>query len=186
MILLKKLTSPVIELLLLIDIISAIIFNLWGALKIDWRLSYEVYHVLTIISVVFLLAGLFTSISFIFFRHNDTINSSNNLFCIYMSQFMTLLNILGLIFISISFYQVRKDFKYFDEMVSKKFKKDVEVLSSNGQWFILTVSMWITIGTLLLQIPIWRSIHFRLKSKINGSIPDQLDNYEVQISSLLK
>lgn len=179
---LNKMASATVEALLLIIEIGSLVSYVYGLIKVDWRITREQYHVLYILSFIFVLVGLIICISFIFLRRSGGINTWCNVFCLVMAYFMLLLNIFSVIFTVFSFCQASSDYKKFDASVSQKVKDSMHILASNGQWSILNTSMSFPLVFDILQLPFWFNEITRLKYKIDGPIGGKVRFSSMEIS----
>lgn len=157
--------------LLLFCFIVMIGTNLFGLIKINWTLSYEINHVLYIIDFIISFVSFITCTTFICLRSDvNRINSPSNRFCIYATYYVYIICSAKLVSIGFTIYKVYLDFVEFDQVYAKNMGKDTDYLYKNGQWFYFLGSMIPNAFFNLLIYPILHSVLLRLQAKIMSRV----------------
>lgn len=159
-----------IEVFLLFVVFLSVTSNFIGELEINWRLTYEINHVLYIIDFIISFVTLLVLASFICLRDKNQINSVSNRFCIYATYYLFIINSIRIISLCITFYQIYLDFNDFDKNYANRIGKDSNYLSTVGQWAFLFGSMISNFIFNVLLFPMLHSILLRL----TGRLPDKI------------
>lgn len=169
-----------VDFLLLFFLFLTVTANFIGELKINWRLTYETYHVLYIIDFIIALVSLFVIASFICLRDKSRINSTSNRFCIYATYYLFIINTIKFFGLLLTIYKVYLDFVEFGEKYAGKIGKKSDYLFTVGQWGFFLGSM---IPNLIFNISIFPMLH-SLICRLTGRIVEKSKYKKVGVKSL--
>ena len=164
---LKAQQAKIIDSFLTIDVLLSLLCNIYGLRKIDWTITYEIYHVFFILSCFFLVITFINVIIIIYFRKEKTIHTIWNVSIRYIVYFISSLNMVGIILIFLTYIHLSIHLASPSEPIenSKKFKQFV-----SRQWSRIFYSMSLTIIFDTIQFPLWYNILKRLKLKTDGNL----------------
>ena len=100
---LSNLSARTVDILLLSVVLLGFISNTYGLNKIDWRITYEKYHVFFCLSCAFLAVTFMYCGLMLYFRINNTINTTYNRAASYVVYFLSFINAIGLLLTLITF-----------------------------------------------------------------------------------
>ena len=95
----KKKQAKQIDLYLSLDILLGLLANIYGLGKINWRTTYEIYHVFFAISCMLLIADSCIVILIINIRKNNSIHTVYNRAIKYIIRYMLVLNAIGMVLV---------------------------------------------------------------------------------------
>lgn len=171
---LDRLTAPKLQLLLILIIILGLLINNYGYREIYWRFTKELYQLYSIFSQIILTANLFISIFFTYLRCNNLINTKYNKTCIYLVYLVQIFNLIGTLIIIISYKNVYECYNNYNDFFTKYNVGRKSILDHENSWMKLNFSNSVTIFCYLLQFPVWISLLYRLKLKVDGDIEKKL------------
>ena len=164
---LKAQQAKVIDSFLTIDVLLSLFCNVYGLRKIDWAITYEIYHVFFILSCFFLVITFMSVIIIIYFRKENTIHTIWNISIKYVIYFIASLNMVGIILVFSTYIHISIHLASPSEPIenNRKFVKFV-----SRQWSRIFYSMSLTIIFDTIQFPLWYNILKRLKLKTDGNL----------------
>ena len=162
---LSSLSARTVESLLLSIVFLGLISNIYGLRKINWRITYERYHVFFCISCSFLTITFFCCILMLYFRIKNTINTIWNTAVRYLNYFFSFINASGLLITLISFINTLKGLFPPDELIRTPNDK----LFLKQQQYYIYISMGLVSVFYVLQFPLWYAALKRIKLKTNGT-----------------
>ena len=163
---LSSLSARTVESLLLSIVFLGLISNIYGLRKINWRITYERYHVFFCISCSFLTITFFCCILMLYFRIKNTINTIWNKTFKLQVYFLSFINGIGLIMTLISFINTTTGLSSPDEPIQTYRAK----LFVKQQWGYIFLSMSLVSIFYVLQFPLWYSSLRRIQLKTNGNL----------------
>ena len=165
---LKTQSARTIDILLSIVVLFGFIANVWGAIKIDWSVTTELYHCLFLTSSVFLGLTFIYCLTIMYARFLNTIHTVWNKSAKGVIFFFMFVNAIGLIMTLVCFIHVSID------LASTETKTNNFLFEQfmNKQWNYIYYSMCVTILLYLLQFPLWYSNYKRIELRTNGSLEE--------------
>ena len=163
-------TAKAIDLMLSSVVFFGFLTNLFGLIKIDWKVTYQKFHNLYAYSCLSLLITFFFTLIIMFLRKMNTINTVWNLSVKYLIYFFGILNWVTMIIDIVCFVNISIDLATPNEPIddSLKFEKFVNI-----QWNYIYYSMCFTIAAYSLQFPLWYSTFRRNSLKTNGILEEE-------------
>ena len=163
---LSNLSARTVDILLLSVVLLGFISNTYGLNKIDWRITYEKYHVFFCLSCAFLAVTFMYCGLMLYFRINNTINTTYNRSVNYIIYFLSFINAVGLILTLVTFVNTTTGLSSPDGPIQNYKTK----LFVKEQWSYIFVSMSFVSIFYVLQFPLWYSALKRIELKTNGSL----------------
>ena len=159
--------AKIIDIMLSGVIFLAFLTNLWGLLRINWVVTFQIYHSLFAFSSVLLFITFVFSIIIMYLRKMNTIHTVWNLSMKYLIYFFGALNCFGLILVVICFINISIDLSSPDNPIEDAIRFENFVKT---QWNYIYYSMSFTIILYSLQFPLWYSTFKRNELRTNGSL----------------
>ena len=174
--------ARVIDVMLSCVVLLAFITNLWGLAKIDWSVTFQIYHNLFAFSCVLLLITFGFTVIIMYLRHLNTIHTVWNFSVKYLIYFFGAVNCIGLLLVVVCFINISMDLSTPDEPIEDAIRFESFVKT---QWNYIYYSMSFTIILYSLQFPLWYSTYQRNNLRTNGSLAEgdfvmvqtQVDNF---------
>ena len=164
--LLTNRAAHTIDNLLAFAVLFGFLFNLYGLIKINWRLTNSIFQVLFTLSCCILGVTFFYVVLIIYLRFKNTINTIYNRPVKNSIQFLVVINIIGLILTLISFANVSISLASFHV---GEFNYEMKRIIKT-QWKNVILSMGFVSLFYSLQIPLWCSSFRRVKLRTNGTV----------------
>ena len=176
---LKNQQAKRIDFYLSLDILLGLLANMYGLKKIDWAVTYEVYHIFFALSCMFLIIDFCIIILIINFRKQNTIHTVYNLAIKYIIYFILLLNVIGMVLVIVTFINISIDLSSPVEKIENK-RRYRRFLRRQWNRIFYSMSMVLVFGG--LQFPLWFNSVKRVEMKTDGNIEDGgfvvIDNFE--------
>ena len=166
MCILTNLSGITIDILLSCTVLVGLLSNVYGLIKIRWEITYEIYHLLFVLSSIFLIITFIFCIVILFFRIENTINTIWNRSMKYIVYFLSVINVIGLVITLISFINTSKLLSSPDD--SDKNLKTKLFFKEQKNYIFLSMSL-VSIFY-VLQFPLWYSSLRRIQLKTIGSL----------------
>ena len=141
---------------------------MYGLAKIDWSITYEIFHVFVIVSCAFLFINLVIVILIMNFRKNHKIHTIYNTSIKYIIYLIFLVNAISMLLVFISFINLFTGFSslaHNEEYETREYK-----LFLRAQWKIVFFSMSLILFFDGFQFPLWYNVVKRVELKTNENI----------------
>ena len=163
-------TARVIDIMLSSVVFLGFLTNLLGLIKIDWTITYQVFHNLFAFTCVSLLITFGFTLIIMYLRKMNTIHTVWNLSIKYLIYFFGVINWVCLIIVIVCFVNITIDLATPTEPIDDGSRFDKFV---NTQWNYIYYFMCINILLYSLQFPLWYSTFRRNSLKTDGILEDE-------------